>query len=312
MITIVGCGLSGLIAANMLGDEVTEIAEADAELPNKHKALLRFRSSIVGDTVNIPFRKVKVMKTSQHWKNPVADAISYSIKSTGKANLRSVISADDKIVDRYIAPDDFISRLASRVSEKIKFERSMIAVLQDRKDNSPIISTIPMYSLMRALDYPNIPEFNSRPGSVLTYDLPETFDICVTVYVPIPWYLPYRLSITGNKLIVEASGNINTKDDVLNMIECTTEYLGLDIDCDEMLAKAKVSSMKFAKISEIDDDVRKTFIMWASREHNIYSLGRYACWRPTLLLDDLIQDVRKIQRMIGGDKSHQYEQMKAK
>ena len=308
MITVVGAGLSGLIAGNMLGDEVDCIAEAEVSVPNNHKALLRFRSSIVGDTLNIPFKRVQVMKTSHPWLNPVADAMSYSLKATGLANLRSVISADSKISDRFIAPDDLVSRLANRVSGKICCERSMIAVLQDRKSkDEPIISTIPMQSLMMALNYKPRPEFNTRSGTVLTYDLPENFDIYCTVYVPTPWYKPYRVSITGRKLIVEASGNLSTNNDVINMIECATEVLGLTIGNDVIFENAKVHSMKYAKISPIDEDVRKTFIMWSSREHNIYSLGRYACWRPTLLLDDLVQDVRKIQRMIHGDKSHQYE-----
>ncbi len=51
------------------------------------------------------------------------------------------------------------------------------------------------------------------------------------------------------------------------------------------------------KILPIDEDVRKRFIMWASDKHQVYSLGRFATWRPGLLLDDVVNDVRVIQRI---------------
>jgi len=309
---IVGAGMSGLIAATMLGDQVDGIAEFESDVPNKHKALLRFRTSVVGDTVNIPFKKVKVLKTKHTCNNEVADAITYSLKATGQANLRSIMSADDKIVDRFIAPNDFISQLANRLKGNFVFNMPMLKVLQDRKDNQPIISTIPMNALMFALEYPDIPDFKTRTGTVLTYELPDNFDIYCTVYIPDPWAIPYRVSITGRTLIIEASGNIETNDGVMNMIETAVNSLSLQIDEGEIFAKAKTHSMKYAKISPIDEDERKQFIMWASREHNIFSLGRYACWRPSTLLDDLVNDVRVIQRLISGDKSHQYNQMKGK
>lgn len=309
---IVGAGMSGLIAGTMLGDDSELIAEFDSDVPNKHKALLRFRTSIVGDTLNIPFKKVNVLKTRQKCNNEVADAITYSLKTTGMVNLRSIISADAKIDDRYIAPDDFISQLADRLKRKFCFNWSMISVLEHRRESHPIISTIPMSALMSALQYPEIPDFKTRTGTVLTYELPDNYDIYCTVYIPDPWAIPYRVSITGRTLIIEASGNIETNDGVLNMIETAVNALSLKIDHDEIFAKAKTNLMQYAKISPIDEDERKKFIMWATREHNIYSLGRYACWRPGLLLDDIVNDVRVIQRLISGDKSHQYNQMKGK
>ena len=60
----------------------------------------------------------------------------------------------------------------------------------------------------------------------------------------------------------------------------------------------KLKEQKYAKILPIDNRERKRFIAWATDTHNIYSLGRFATWRPGLLLDDLVHDVRVIQRIV--------------
>jgi hypothetical protein len=38
--------------------------------------------------------------------------------------------------------------------------------------------------------------------------------------------------------------------------------------------------------------------MWATEKFNIYSLGRFATWKPGLLLDDIVGDVNVIRRLI--------------
>src|SRR6478735_6009068 len=122
MIKVVGAGMAGLLAGAILRDECSEIVEAQKSLPHNHTALLRFRSSIVGDAVNIPFTEVQVMKAVQSFSNPVADAISYSVKTNGSARLRSITGAEGKIEKRYIAPDDFVERLKGKVTAPISFD----------------------------------------------------------------------------------------------------------------------------------------------------------------------------------------------
>jgi hypothetical protein len=63
----------------------------------------------------------------------------------------------------------------------------------------------------------------------------------------------------------------------------------------------QIKKQNYFKITEINDAERKKFQRWATVNHNVYALGRYATWRPKLLLDDLIQDVKKIEGwMLGG------------
>jgi hypothetical protein len=52
----------------------------------------------------------------------------------------------------------------------------------------------------------------------------------------------------------------------------------------------------YAKIAPMDETLRRNFIYWASTvTGRAYQLGRFATWRPRLLLDDLVHDVRLIE-----------------
>lgn len=317
---IIGAGLSGLIAGSMLrGSSIFDHAPG---LPNNHSALLRFRSSVVGDAVGVPFRRVDVMKSVQPWRNPVADAISYSLKSTGHASLRSILSVSGEVDARYIAPNDLIQRLARQISpEDFRWNADAERVIRDRK-GLPIISTIPMPALMDILDYPELrPRFNYVSGATITYDLPEEFDVCATVYFPDPEIPCYRASITERRLIIEFSNETESfmelnlpenREQLLSMSNAAIYFLGIQdkVDILDFRARAKFKPMKYAKITRADEQMRKRFILWATEAHNIYSLGRFATWRPGLLLDDVVNDVRVIQSIAGGDNSPKYEARK--
>ena len=82
-VKIIGAGMAGLIAANMLRRHNPIILEAKDELPNNHSAVLRFRSSVVGDALGIEFKKVTVLKDVLTTGNAVSDAHLYSWKVGG-------------------------------------------------------------------------------------------------------------------------------------------------------------------------------------------------------------------------------------
>ena len=308
---IVGAGLSGLIAASMLRDNIDRIWEAQKELPNNHSALLRFRSSVVGDATGIPFKKVQVMKAVVSTGNPVKDAISYSLKCTGKAELRSITSATGAIEERYVAPDDFIQRLANQVTDKISLNCGLDK--GTRATENQIISTIPMPALMDHLGWKDKPDFSYIGGTVVTCDLPSEIDIYATIYYPDPTFAPYRASITGRRLMIEIS-DVSQKSyegpQFSFSIMDAVDSFGLCDYIDYVKDNSTVKRMQYAKISPIDEGIRKRFILWASEKHNFYSLGRFATWRPGLLLDDIVNDVRVIQRLINGDHSPTYKARK--
>lgn len=308
---IIGAGLSGLIAANLLRDEVEGIWEAQPELPNNHNAILRFRSDIVSVTTNIPFKEVQVMKAVEPYMNPFADMIAYSRKVTGIAQSRSIITANGSMDKRYIAPPDFIERLYKRVQNRIVFNAPW---KMENIGVGPFISTIPMPALMTAMGYEyESGTFKYRQGFVVRGRLPG-FNAYGTVYVPDPGNKIYRVSVTGDELFIECIGKLPADGD---KSETMQRYLkrGLEIiGCKGFpivnVITPTIKNMVYAKINEVDERIRKDFILWAS-EHGVYSLGRFATWRPSLLLDDLIKDINVIRRLTSGDRTPNYMMRKS-
>lgn len=299
---IVGAGMAGLLAAAMLRNECTGIIEAQTELPNNHSAVLRFRSSVVGDVLNIPFRKVQVMKAvAGSTGNPIADVLSYSRKTNGTFTLRSPISARGELEERWIAPPDLIQQMADRLMCDIEYDTDFDdcwTEIVKGSERLPCISTLPMPVLMHILDWPEErPAFKSVPGVNINFDV-ERCDAHVSLYIPNPDMDFSRVSITGSRVTIECQFPDGEEKEI-------DEYTLIAQAC-AMLGNLPLPTtherkrQQYAKILPIDDTVRKRFILWASEEHNIYSLGRFATWRPSLLLDDLVKDVRVIAKIASS------------
>jgi hypothetical protein len=301
---VIGAGLAGLLAGAMLRHKVTAIHEAQDALPNNHSAVLRFRTPVVGEVLNIPFRKVRALKATHPWQNPVADALAYSAKTNGGYTLRSILSADGQMAERYIAPTDLIQQMANTLQTDIKFGVIVDAELMEMAKEQPVISTIPMPALMNILGWERSSEFRSRRGLNIVGTVEGANAYC-SLYVPDP-LLPFsRVSITGDQLIVECG------EDFLNEVDAAPEMERPNMVRNALLKALHIMGLdgielayeaipqRYAKILPIDEDERRAFIMWASTHYNVWSLGRFATWRPSLLLDDVVQDVRVIQRLIA-------------
>lgn len=303
MFTVIGAGMAGLLAAAMLREECEKIVEANPSLPNNHSALLRFRSSIVGDTLGVQFRKVQMMKSIvPAIGNPVGDAIAYSLKTNGTASLRSSISASGELVDRYIAPDNLIEVMDRKAScEKVFNEFYEPGDYSGKK----IISTIPMPTLAGLLGYKFYKsQFENRAGTVITAIVPNA-NVYATLYFPDHKRPYYRASITGDKLIIEYSGD-KTPNAMRDLFEVLYHF-GMDHQSVMNTKEITLKEQRYAKILPIDEGERRRFIMWASDKFSIYSLGRFATWRPGLLMDDVVQDVRVIQQIVANGS---YDHMK--
>ena len=293
-ITIVGAGLAGLLAANLLRRHQPKVIERQGTIPNNHSAVLRFRTSVVGEALGIPFKKVSMIKATVGFSNPVADALAYSFKNLG--TMRSDRSVKTELTNetRYIAPPDLITQMASGID--IKFN-------QDFKNDIPpfIVSTIPMPVLMQILKYPHTPIFAYIPGINIRAKI-RNCDAYVSQIIPDPSVPFSRLSVTGDELILEVPlrGRLEQDDDapsdfVNECIEHAARLLGIEIEWFFNIAATK---SPYQKIAPIDDDERKQFIYWATDQHGIFSLGRFATWRPNLLLDDLVHDIALIDQWL--------------
>lgn len=318
--TIVGAGLAGLISANMLSsmNHSVHIKEAQPSLPNNHSAILRFRSSIVADVTGITFKPVTVMRTVQNWRNELADSLAYSRKATGTIALRSSVRENQGMVTRYIAPPDLIAKLAEGfiINYNVSHEFNKLAA-------GPCVSTIPMPVLASLLGYTGFydagVEFKSVEGYNLNFDMPGV-DVYGTVYIPDPTKLWNRVSITGSRLTAEyslvgghlantmmesfASGKRDAQvmRNFATFVDEALAAVGLESSMSSFATfenNFSVKRQQYQKIMPIPERERKRFMLWASEVHNVYSLGRFATWRPGLLLDDLVNDVRQIERMAG-------------
>lgn len=281
---IVGAGLAGLIAANLLRHRNPVVFEAQPALPNNHSAVLRFRTPTIGELTGIPFRRVTMIKTVIPYKNPVADALAYSFKNTGQYRSDRSIIAGTTIEDRWIAPPDFIERLAKNAN--IVFNTPFYF---SEGNYDQAISTIPMPDLMSALNYDLPFEFKHSKGTNLRAHI-NNCEAYLSILLPSPIYPFSRVSVTGNEVIAE---HYNMKSRKMNKFDDLSDLLG--IPHEDFNDGMEYQTQKYGKINPASDDrARKDFIHWATQTHNIYSLGRLATWRPHLLLDDLVKDIRLI------------------
>lgn len=298
---IVGAGLAGLLAGNMLRRSPLTILEAQKQLPHNHHAVLRFRTDKVALQTGIRFRRVSVFKAIHDSINPVADALAYSHKVTGRLQLRSII--DTAPVQRYIAPPDLIPRMA----EGLPIQYGQLVdgeQLKEMARDCTVISTMPMQALMDLLGYEGPrPEFAYRAGSVIKVPLQGHDDVFATIYYPhssnnCRLETIYRASITGNELAIELVRSPPSPAAARGMVREVLATFGLPTEYVDDLSAVQSVPQPYAKIVQLSDEDRqkaRDFMYWATVTHGIYSLGRFATWRPGLLLDDVVDDVAKIE-----------------
>lgn len=297
-LTIVGAGLSGLIAAHMI--PYATVLEREPAPANAHKALLRFRSDVVSQVTGILFRKVTVHKGvwSDDRQLPVMThraANLYAQKVAVGLGITATRSVWDlRSVERWVAPSDFYARLVRAVSSRIQWGTDAAGVT-DMMNGSldRVISTAPLHE-SAALCLPDItlPAFNYACITVGRWRVPGA-DLHQTLYFPDPDTSMYRASITGDTLIVECMG-AELPDVMCEARDQALVALGLDSLSVEEIS---LSSQRHGKIFPIDEAVRRELLHQMTLRCGVYSLGRFGTWR-NILLDDVVQDVRVILGMM--------------
>lgn len=307
---IIGAGLAGLIAGNLLRHLKPELYEAQERSPDNHGALLRFRTPAVAEAVAQNFRKVRVAKGWFSYDSggvlgtppPIPIVNQYAHKVTGRVLPRSIMNMDS--ADRWVAPGNFIEVLLNRLPDDDGIRLGYPVMMADIKrwhDNGhAIISTMPMPSLMTLVGWETELEFISQAiTSVRTTIEYPLVDVFQTVYYPgrERWY---RASITSRTLITEYIwDDIPSLTDLdLNQLRICRDF-GLPVDSENFaLGSTRVRHQSSGKLAPVTDEAeRRAFILAMTDQYGIYSLGRFATWRQ-ILLDDLIQDIRLIERMI--------------
>jgi len=300
MTIIIGAGLSGLITACLI--PTATIREAAPEGPGHHKALLRFRSDAVAHATGIPFKEVTVHKAIQY------EGHTYSSCTPRLANLYSakvtgVLAGDRSIWDlattkRFIAPEDFHAQLVTRHRSRIEFS-APIEVMRQGQDEV-FINTAPLPIILRAcgLQTPAL-DFDSSPIEVYRYRLPKGTDIYQTLYFPQSNILTFRASITGDLLIVERmKGPMLNKVDSIATTDISYVCSAFGISPNEIVPIERVDQ-KYGKIVDIPRADREAILHTLSAEFNIFSIGRFACWR-NILLDDVVKDIGTVKRLMSA------------
>ena len=289
---ILGNGLTAMLALKCFPDS-TAIAVSE---PRDHKALLRFRTDAISKLTGIPFKKVRVHKAVWSDGNIVEPNIRlaniYSKKVSGGIYSRSILNCAP--ADRFIAPPDFAEQLREDVGDRIEIVEDYDQYVI--KSESQIISTIPMYDLKMAIGYFPTPEMEavdnaSAPIYVTRYKLKNT-DVYQTLYIASENNPIYRITIEGDIAIIESM-------DLINEDKARTALYILNIDDSEILSRIYLNyKQSVGKMVPMDELDRQTSIAKLTRVYDIYSLGRVACWRPSVLLDDVLEDIYKIRDMI--------------
>ncbi|QIQ67215.1 hypothetical protein steven_65 [Pseudomonas phage steven] len=327
-VIIVGAGLAGLIAAHRF-PQAQIIDAATPTSKERHNALLRFRSPVIGQLTGIPFREVTVHKAiyidGGFISQPRIDYCNmYSRKVTGGLSDRSIWNmATEK---RWIAPADYyeqlVAKLANRISWGRPFDASFFQFLRRQDDHVNIISTAPFRANLAAagLDLGIDPSFGEGTAIVVSrYKLSIPCDVFQTVYFPGPEVGTFRASITGDTLIVESvtKGVVETADGEIETIEWDSNW-DLDEVCSafgirkkNLIPDGEPTVQTKGKIIPLGRDERESMIWNLTHEAGIFSLGRFATWR-NVLLDDLVSDMDVIERLMTSSSYQKAKKMVVK
>lgn len=297
---IIGAGMAGCIAAFM--NRKALICESAATPPDNHRAVLRFRSNVVAEITGIPFRKVLVRKgvwsAGAYVKPTIRLANMYSKKVIYGYQNRSIWNLEP--VERYIAPPDFHPQMLDVLKDRICYDSAVKEITQatitingtthsriglpfDKIINTapmPVISKIAKRAIDVAFRYAPIQTWRATVRNA---------DVHQTVYFPDRETPVYRATIVGDQLIIEATDDITLADQRL-----VAEAFAIDMA--ELSWENGSRSQRYGKISPIPDHLRRSFMLELTLHLNVYSLGRFATWR-NILLDDVVDDMNKIQRM---------------
>jgi len=303
-ITIIGSGIAGCMAANYFKNEDITIIEKNNKVSfnYEHNAIMRMKDVSAGLILGNKLKKIKIEKNylfnKKLFNKPnILMKNKYSLKVSNKLCNRSIDNFDNSF--RYIFADK------NNPLERFNVIYGSEIISFNEFDGNIFISTIPLPDILKILKINHDIDFNILKKSIKIIKLKlniNTSNLYQTIYIVDDYYNAYRATLQDGEIIFE----FIYKDDCDYFKEMCEllYYFGLKY-CDE---EYEILDNKNGKIIEIDDEWRKGIIAELTEKYNIYSLGRYAIWKPGLMIDDLVQDLKIISKMINiSKKRRKYE-----
>lgn len=301
---ILGSGMSGLVCANYFKGYV--VLERASSLAENHKALFRFRSDLLSETLNIkPFRKIEVRKSiycdGKFYSEPdIVLSILYSKKVSGFISNRSIWSSGSGCVERYIPDYNLIEDLALNINIEYKKDVSFIKDGKiffgngDFVEYNTIISTIPLVNLLKITNIIYKGKFGSKNIFTNIVYL-RNCSIDHTIYVVCEKDFIYRISFVKDKIIFESVApidmdSINRFLKILHIDECFI----VSVDCNNFVHV-------HGKMFDTDSADIKSLLLFLTEKFNIYSAGRYAIWK-NIMTEDLLSDLSRIKELMYCNK----------
>ena len=294
---ILGAGMAGCLAG-IINPKAIIYEAGDGSL--MHKAVLRFRTDEISKITGIPFKKVDVIKSIWSDGKEVVSSprvISlYSKKVSDTYTNRSIVNIENSI--RWIAPVNFHEILKDFIAHNIKYNTPVDTDMLLNMER-PIISTIPIMVLAKILGV-NFDVGKKIVSSIYVYQYKiDKCDMYSTVYYPDSDTGVYRATITGDVLIIESMNSALTEFEYGEVVTSLGIRNGL-------IKRLGSYQQKYGKLVAMDEQEREKFIVNATINYGVYSLGRFANWR-NIVLDDVLRDIYRIREFIN--KGH-YEYLK--
>jgi len=290
---ILGAGFTGLLAGCVFKDAIIYEHKTKEECRMKHQALLRMKTNKIGEFLGIRFKKVQVNKSIWYGEKnvgPTPDMIHmYSKKVSGTISNRSISNIDSEI--RYIPPENFYDVLWKK-SCQVAFNKSN---LWNNEWDDQIINTLPLQEMLQETDsmHTMIGNIHHKSIYVTKFKIKDC-DSHATIYYPSDLQKVYRATLNGDILIIESIDPLEASDGDFGLVFNSLGINENDLD-GELLINHK---QEVGKMVTIDNKIRSKLILDLTLKHNIYSLGRVATWRTKLMLDDVLDDIFVIRKLM--------------
>jgi len=321
-VAIIGAGISGTMAAGATSSLSPTLFEASSNKSclENHEAVMRVRDPNVALLMGCDLDKIRVQKMAYIDGQLISESNitannMYSMKTTG--TIRNASIQNLGFCDRYLirSKDVLFPKCKVECNHRLKTVKTMVDFslefevpgFQNEK-SSPYdicfpydicISTIPLPVMLQIVGI-KIPEeikFKTTSIHVGTSKLKTKSYVHQTIYFPQLRYKTYRATLEGNEFILEATDVVQNEElvFVLNTFNIKPE--------DMQSGWFKWTEQKNGKMTTIDGTIRRQLIWELTDKFNIFSLGRYAIWKP-IRTDELLTDLNIIKKLIRVKSGH--------